>query len=120
MHIDDLSGISLGEDNKRAKQDYANAVNVIENVIGMKAQLEHGKESPSTETTVDLLGATFNIRSRTWTQVTDLRRRRLQNCASSETRSSGTWSAARVPRTRATTRYSCRSPKVALIFTTSS
>ena len=29
-------------------------------MVGLKAQLEHGKESPPTETTVDLLGATFN------------------------------------------------------------
>ena len=61
MYIDDVSGISVGEDDKRAKRDYASAVHVIEDVIGMKAQLEHGKELPPTETTIDLLGATFNI-----------------------------------------------------------
>ena len=61
MYIDDLSGISVGENDTRARQDYASAVHVIEDVIGLKAQLEHGKESPPTETTVDLLGATFDI-----------------------------------------------------------
>ena len=61
MYIDDLSGISVGENDTRARQDYASAVHVIEDVIGLTAQLEHGKESPPTETTVDLLGATFNI-----------------------------------------------------------
>ena len=61
MYIDDLSGISVGDDDTRAKGDYAGAIHVIEDVIGLKAQLEHGKESPPTETTIDLLGATFNI-----------------------------------------------------------
>jgi len=61
MYIDDLSGISVGQDDSRATQDYADAVRVIEKDIGLQAQLEHGKESPPTEHTIDLLGATFKI-----------------------------------------------------------
>ena len=61
MYIDDLSGISVGHDDRRATRDYADAVRVIEKDIGLQAQLEHGKESPPTEHTIDLLGATFNI-----------------------------------------------------------
>ena len=61
MYIDDLSGISAGQDESRATQDYDDAVRVIEKDIGLQAQLEHGKESPPTEHTIDLLGATFDI-----------------------------------------------------------
>ena len=61
MYIDYLSGISVGHDDSRATQDYADAVRVIEKDVGLQAQLEHGKESPPTEHTIDLLRATFNI-----------------------------------------------------------
>ena len=51
----------MGQDESRAKQDYDDAVCVIEEDIGLQAQLEHGKESPPTEHRIELLGATFDI-----------------------------------------------------------
>ena len=35
MYIDDLSGISVGQDKSRAKQDYDDAVRAIEKDIGL-------------------------------------------------------------------------------------
>ena len=61
MYIDDLSAITVGKDESRAKHDYEDAVRVIEKGIGLQAQLEHGTESPPTEHRIDLLGATFDI-----------------------------------------------------------
>ena len=53
MYIGDLSGsIPVGQDESRARQDYDDAVRVIEKDIGLQAQLEHGKESPPTEHTM--------------------------------------------------------------------
>ena len=46
--------LSVGEDASRATQDYDDAVSVIEKDIGLKAQLEHGKESPPNEHKIDL------------------------------------------------------------------
>ena len=63
MYIDDLGGISIGEE--RANRDYDDAMETIEKDIGMEAQRAHGKEQRPSDQRIDLLGATFHIPSET-------------------------------------------------------
>jgi len=63
MYIDDLGGISIGEE--RANRDYDGAMETIEKDIGMEAQKAHGKEQRPSDQRIDLLGATFHIPSET-------------------------------------------------------
>lgn len=63
MYIDDLGGISIGEE--RANRDYDDAMETIEKYIGMETQRAHGKEQRPSDQRIDLLGATFHIPSET-------------------------------------------------------
>ena len=63
MYIDDLGGISIGEE--RANRDYDDAMDTIEKDVGMEAQRAHGKEQRPSDQRIDLLGATFHIPSET-------------------------------------------------------
>ena len=63
MYIDDLGGISIGEE--RANRDYDDAMETIEDDIGMEAQRRHGKEQRPSDQRIDLLGAKFHIPSQT-------------------------------------------------------
>ena len=63
VYIDDLGGISIGEE--RANRDYDDAMETIEDDIGMEAQRRHGKEQRPSDQRIDLLGAKFHIPSQT-------------------------------------------------------
>jgi hypothetical protein len=58
MYIDDLGGISIGQE--RTNRDSDDAIDTTEKDIGLEAQRAHGKEQQPSDQRIDLLGATFH------------------------------------------------------------